>query len=77
MIGSFTVYIVDENVARTESGRVFVLFSFYVTSAIRTITTSMVVVINFGIFTGNLFHHRCESKRDVNVMCFIRRECTV
>jgi len=36
----------------------------------------MVVVINFGIFTGNLFQHRCESKRGVNVMCFICRECT-
>jgi len=77
MVGSFTVYIFDENVARTESGRVFILFSFYVTSAISIITTSMVVVINFGIFTGNLLHHRCESKRGINVMCFIRRECTV
>jgi len=76
MVGSFTVYIVDENVARTKSGRVFILFSFYVTSAIRFITTSMVVVINFGIFTGNLIHHRCESKRGVNVMCFICLECT-
>jgi hypothetical protein len=57
MVGSFTVYIVDEIVARTESGRVFILLSFHMTSAIRIITTSMVVVINFGIFTGNLFHH--------------------
>jgi hypothetical protein len=76
MVGSLTVYIVDANVARTESRRVFILISFYMTSAIRIITTSMVLVINFGIFTGNLFHHRCESKRGVNVMCFICRECT-